>query len=394
MIEADQTLTQTLHEMLGRQLHQCEMELVGMVPFPSGGDPMVRLRTLQEMLEEFAESNTEGAVGYFLQVKKRTGPTLDTNPPTSDVPRIVAENVYLPNGKLNVAYLVKNADLLFESGDYGLARNIYKAILLSGDSTGLVHFRLGRCLEAEGRMTEARSEYEESITYLPTLEAYQRMSALLVRQNQDREAAEVLQRALNLKDLSRTTRFELHKSCGNCWTRTQKAEEAEHHFKKALELNPAADEIRANLGALYLQRNDLTQAKRNFTDSLASNPNNYHALAGLGSCSMAEKDFKAAHEYYVRSLTIELNHPTALFYLVKSAYEIKSYAVAAKFLENYIQIAPINPTLLYSLAGLQMHLGKFNEAKNTALKVLELQPQHSGTKELLEMVERYAGHSP
>jgi tetratricopeptide (TPR) repeat protein len=387
-------ITQTLNEVIGRHLNQYEMDLIGIVPFTTEGDRMVRLRTLEEMFEEFADSSGKGAVGYFLQVQ----PRIASAKTVGDLPvplstNLESESVYLTDGKLNITYLIKNADLLFDAGDYGLARNIYTAILLAGDSTGPIHFRLGRCFEAEGKLNEARSQYEKSVAYSPTLETYQRMGALLVRQNKDREGAEVFERALNLKDLSKSVRFELHKSCGNCWTRAQKTEEAERHFKLALELIPSADEIRANLGALYLQRNDVHQAKRNFTDALASNSNNHHALAGLGSCFMAQGDFKTAHDYFTQSLDIQLNHPTALFYLVKCAYEIKTYAIAARFLENYIQVAPINPTLLYSLAGLQMHLGKFTEARDTALRVLELQPQHSGTKELLEILERYTGKS-
>jgi tetratricopeptide (TPR) repeat protein len=95
----------------------------------------------------------------------------------------------------------------------------------------------------------------------------------------------------------------------------------------------------------------------------------------------------------VQSLELELNNPTAIFYLVKCAYEIKSYATASQMLLNYIQIAPVNTNLLYSLAGLQFHLGRISEAKETTLKILELQSQHAGAKELLNMIERYASPS-
>ena len=97
--------------------------------------------------------------------------------------------------------MIKNADLLFDAGDYQLARKIYKSILQSGEYTATVLHRLGKCYEAEGKLNEAGERYEESIAYHPTLESYQRLAAVLVRQNKEKQAAEVLDRVLALKEL-------------------------------------------------------------------------------------------------------------------------------------------------------------------------------------------------
>jgi tetratricopeptide (TPR) repeat protein len=386
-------VTQNLHEVLKKQLHQSDFDIVGVIPVPSHGDRMMRHRTLQEMIDELQETKEQGTLEYIVQIKPRLpAPALILSKDES-LPKPSPENVYLNTGKLNIPFLMKNADLLFDSGDYPLARNIYKTILKSGEHTSPILHRLGRCFEAEGKHEEARSNYEEAIAYHPTLDSYQRLAASLVRQNKDQQAAEVMERALNLKDISKSFRFELLKASGNCWTRVQKADEAEKSFKKALEIDPSADEIRSNLGVLYLQNNKIAEAKRHFQDAIASNPKNHQALAGLGSCFLAEEDKKQAHDCYAKSLEIELNNPTAIFYLVKCAYEIKSYSVAANILYEYIQIAPVNTNLLYSLAGLQFHLGRVHEAKATTLKILELQAQHTGARDLLKLIDRYAGPS-
>lgn len=385
-------VTNVIHEVIKKQLHQSNFDIVGLIPIPPHGDRMVRLSTLQEILEEFEESGGgSGTVEYLLQIRPRpaqTPPTQKLDPAPQN--KNSSESIYHANGKLNVPYLIKNAEILFEAGDYPLARNIYKTILSSGEFTSTALYRMGRCFEVEGKIEEARANYEDSIAYLPTIEAYQRLAALLIRQSKDQQAAEVMERALNMKEISPSLRFEILKACGNCWTRAKKSEEAERNFKKALEINPSADEIRANLGTLYLQSNRVAEAKRHFRDAIASNPKNHQALAGVGSCYLAEGDKKTAHDYFAQSLELELNNPTAIFYLVKCAYEIKSYATACQILLNYIQIAPVNTNLLYSLAGLQFHLGRISEAKATTLKILELQSQHAGAKELLNMIERYA----
>jgi tetratricopeptide (TPR) repeat protein len=389
-------VTQNLQDAIKKQLHESEFDVVGIIPIPTHKDRMVRLRTLQEILEDFEESNTHGTVDYLIQVKpkKHTVQESPYVPPKSEgTQKQGSGSIYLANGKLNVPYLVKNADLLFEAGDYVLARNIYKTILRSGEYTSQTLYRMGRCFEAEGKFEEARINYEESITYHPTLDTFQRLTALLVRQNNDQSAAEVIERTLSFKDLSPSLRFELHKACGNCWTRSQKSEEAERNFKKALEIDPSADDVRANLGVLYLQSSKIAEAKRHFRDAVASNPRNHQALSGLGSCSMADGDKRAAHDYFSQSLEVELNNPTAIFYLVKCAYELKSYSTAAKILQEYVQIAPVNANLLYSLAGLQYHLGRMNEARATIHKILEIQGQHQGAKDLLQMIEKYSANS-
>jgi type IV pilus assembly protein PilF len=200
-----------------------------------------------------------------------------------------------------------------------------------------------------------------------------------------------MERALALRDLSKGTLFELHKACGNCWMRAESPENAEKHYQKALELDPMADGIRANIGALYLSTGRIAEAKRFFQDAVASNSRNDKALAGLGSCCLAEGEKRLAHDYFARSLDVNLQNPTGIFYLVKCAYEIKSYATAARIVGDYVQSAPVNTNLLYSLAGLQFHLGRVTEAGVTARKIQELQPQHAGAAELIRMIERYAG---
>jgi type IV pilus assembly protein PilF len=392
-----------------------DFDIVDVVPIPMHGDRMVRLRTLEEALNDF-DPNTDAlddspgnsVMGYFVQVKPRTArPAAPTEPsvkvqPASitsfDEPVItkaqpatkapaVTDGIYQTDGKLNIPFLLQSADVLYSSGDYALARNIYKAIGSSGDKTYVALLGLARCYEAEGKLEEARINFEESIAYHPTPDAYKALTSLLIRQKKDQQAAEVIERALHHRQLDTATRYEFHKTAGNCWGRLGNLKEAERHYRRALEVQPAADEICTNLGALYLQENRIPEAERHFNDALASNPKSHQALCGLGSCALAEGNKFAAHAWFARALQIELKNPTAIFHLVKCAYEIKNYGVAAKLLEEYIQVAPINIHLLYSLAGLQFHLGRASDARQTCLRIQQLNPEHNGARELLRRLE-------
>jgi tetratricopeptide (TPR) repeat protein len=386
-------LTLSLNEVIRTHFSQNELDILEIVQIPQENDARDQMKAVQELVDELAQD--KNSFGYFLQVRPKKQNLCSVLTDGLDLfPQApLQENIFLPNGKLNIPFLMKNAELLFASEDYENARTIYNAITKSGENTSVSLNRLGRCFEAEGKLEEARRNFEESIAYLPSLDSYQRLGSLLIRQNQDQLAAETLTRALNMKDLDSVTRFNLHKACGNCWTRAQKLNEAESHFKKALELDPSAEEIRSNLGALYLQSNRIPEAKRNFQDAIASNPRSHLAITGLGSCFLAEGNKKAAHDSFVKALEIELKNPTAIFYLVKCAYELKSYATAARIIQDYIQIAPVSADLLYNLAGLQFQLGRIREAGSTTQKILEIQPQHSGAKDLLNQIQRYSNHS-
>ena len=394
MSTVEKSLAEAVAHALGTS--QGEHMQVEVLPLPSASsmssaDRIVRLKTIEEALRDFDSEEGESA-GYIVHVRKRPPnhptpsepATLEQHPHTSHA--LNNENVYLNNGKLNVSYLMRNAELLQSTGETALARNIYKAVFQSGERTSAALFGIARCFEAEGRLEEARINYEEAIAYQPDIESYRALGALLIRLGKDQQAAEVYERALTVRDLTPESKFELHKACGNCFFRVQRQNESERHYTKALEINPSADDVRANLGALNLQAGKVAAAKRHFQDAIAANSGNDRALTGLASCLLAEGDKRAAHDAFAKALDTNLNNPNAVFHLVKCAFELRTYAAAARILGDYVGIAPVNANLLYSLAGLQYHLGRIVEARLTVDKVLRIAPGHSGATELKRMM--------
>ncbi len=389
-----------LMDALGKELDTKGYDIVDLVPIPARVDRMVRIRTLEDTLDEFDRNSEQETMGYLIQVRpksapKSKAPTAQTSASASvsstaatAAPQGAMDGIYTGEGSLNIPFLLQNAELLFHSGEYVLARNIYRAVLKTGERSALPFYWLGRCYEGEGKLEEACRNYEESITYHPTLDTYQRLAALLIRNKKDLQAADALERALNLKEISASTRLEIYKACGNCWMRAERNDKAEASFSAALAIEPANDTLHANLGALHLQSGKIAEAKRHFQAAIAANPRNDKALSGLGSCGIAENDKRAAHDCFARALDVQLANPTAVFYLVKCAYELKTYATAARILGEYVQSAPVNANLMYSLAGLQFHLGRKDEARTTAQKTLELQKDHAGATELLKIISQ------
>jgi tetratricopeptide (TPR) repeat protein len=286
--------------------------------------------------------------------------------------------------------LKNSAELLIASGDVKLARNIIRAMVQNGVLVGWALRTLGHTFENEGKTDAARRSFQDAIAYEPSLETYRALAALEIREKNDSAAADALERATHLSNLTPNLRVELHKASGNCWMRAQKSEKAETHFKKALSIDPTHDALASNLGALYLQSGRIQDACRAFGDALVANPSNSKAHAGLGSALLAQGKKREAHDHFARSLEVDIQQPTVIFHLVKCAYEIKSYATAARLLGSYVQVAPVNANLLYSLGGLQFHLGRIDEAAQTVSRILKIQPNHSGAGELNKLIQKYS----
>jgi tetratricopeptide (TPR) repeat protein len=350
------------------------------VPISTQNHPAVTLQAIEDAL---AAGAAQG--GFLIHIRPESAPAAAA---PSTAHEEAEKEVHLPDGRLNTEFLLRNARLLFHATDYALAQNIYSTLLRENERPETASFWMARCHEAQGKDAEAVSLYERSIQFKASLETYQRLASLHIRRSRDKEAAQTLTRAATLKEVDVGTRYELYKAAGNCWNRADLRRESEAAYREALKLRPASDAVLTNLGALLVKEGRLPEAKECFLKSIATQPKNDRAHAGLGSSYYAMGEKRQAHDAFARALEIRLENPHAIFHLVKCAFELKSYATAARLVAGYIEVAPVNIPLLYSLAGLQYHLGRVDEARKTVAKVLRLKPQHTGAQDLQKLLEK------
>ena len=374
----------SLQDAIGAELTQKNYDLIDLVQVPQTPDRALKLRSIEEMVMDFETPGEDETLSYIVRIRPKKNEPKTNAAVSGQVPDL--GEIYLSNGRINSEYLIRNAQILLEAGDYLLAKNIYRTVLQAGGNNHLALDGIGQCYEKQGYLDKAQSSYEDSIAYLPTFETIRRLASVLIKTKRYRYAAETLERALKINDLKDEIRFELHKACGNCWMRSEENEKAEGHYKRALEIKPDADETQSNIGSVLLRQEKIALAKQAFFDALASNPQNDKAHVGLGCCSLAMGDKEGAHDHFVRGLNIYLNNPTAIYYLVKCAYDTKKYDVAEQIVSEYVQIALVNVNLLFSLAGMQYHLGKIKEARMNVKKVLDLKPGHKGAEQLQKLL--------
>ncbi len=285
------------------------------------------------------------------------------------------------------AFLLENARLLEDNGDFKLARNIYQALVRKGLLIAQSLAGMARTHEKENDYDKAVRCYREAIAYSSEYLFYQALAALQIRMGEDDEAAQTLNHSLGLAALNDEQRFELHKSLGNCFTRLGEYPKAEHHYRKAFELNSQSDILQVNVGSLALQKADLESALKHFQRALELNPANDKAISGLGMVYLGKKNLIKAHEQFVASLKINLNNLGAIYNLVKCAYEIKKFEESSDILCRYIEANPVNTNILYSYAGILFHQNEYERAFTQVKKIMESNPDHAGAKELLELIQ-------
>lgn len=292
-----------------------------------------------------------------------------------------------PLDEYEPAFLFENAKLLEESGDYTLARNIYQALIRKGGMISIGLAGMARTYEKEGQNERAIRCYQEAIAYSSELASYQAVAAIQIRMGDDEQAAQTILHALGMPNLAALDSFELHKSLGNCFTRMGEYDKAEHHYRRAYELNSKSDVLQVNVGSLALQKQDLDSALKHFLKALELNSSNDKAISGLGMVYLAKGDTQRAHDSFVASLKINLNNLGAIYNLVKCAYDLKRFNDAAQLLKSYIASNPVNTNILYSYAGILFHQGDYRAAAFEVAKILESNPNHAGAKELGDLIQ-------
>jgi cytochrome c-type biogenesis protein CcmH/NrfG len=182
--------------------------------------------------------------------------------------------------------------------------------------------------------------------------------------------------------------FEIQKSLGNCYLRTNQFDHAELHYREAFAITPDSPTLLVNIGCLSLSRQDPDAATLHFQEAIRHDPQNTRAFTGLGLAYLLKTEKKAAHEAFAKALEIDIKNPTALFYLVKCAYENKNYSTAADILQKYIDSQPFNSNLLYALAGLLYHRGDSAACLAMCERLLAIKPDHVGAEKLKKLAAK------
>lgn len=233
---------------------------------------------------------------------------------------------------------------------------------------------LNQAVEAYGvdtLTTESENAAKASI-------ALEYAAAMKFMKNIPNEAAELIEKLINLKPRARTYVM-------RALINADKASFAEAlaDFDTAQKLDPENGDVYYHLGQLYYLTNDLAKAEENFLKAKKYNPNNLYAYIQLACIIYKKGQFEESEKAFTEARLKFPTSPEVLNYYGEILADhndipnaIKQYEIAARLQEalpNYsVGAVPlINKASLISREGLQ----KLPEAEELLTKACELDPK-------------------
>jgi tetratricopeptide (TPR) repeat protein len=153
--------------------------------------------------------------------------------------------------------------------------------------------------------------------------------------------------------------------------------EAEAAYRRVLELAPALDEARNNLGTLLARAGRVAEAREVFREIVTRNPAHAEAVLNLGNALLAEDRIAEVAETYRRAL---VHDPESAAFHRQLGYALYRLGDREAAIGEYTRAAAIDPLDHEATLGLAIVLlatGRAAEAKQAAESGLEREPSHA-----------------
>lgn len=180
-----------------------------------------------------------------------------------------------------LAVLLRNARVLEENGERGLALNMLRvACSWAGDTPAYLAQFAGVLQRAALHEEELRIR-SRLADVLCDFEALMEKARCLQDLKRDEEAMNAYYEALALLRDEDPRVFEVYKNMGNIFVRRGDFEGAEEFYNKAHIVKSDSDTLFVNFGTLEVQRGDFEKARQAFRRAVELNPDNDKAWTGL-----------------------------------------------------------------------------------------------------------------
>jgi len=158
--------------------------------------------------------------------------------------------------------------------------------------------------------------------------------------------------------------------------RLKENSKAQHHFKKAIDINPKDPELRNNYGSFLCATNRPQAAVKQFLvaikDPLYRTPEFAYTNAGI--CSYKSNQPNEAEKYFRLALDKRANFSSALLQLAKLYENKKDLPRAHAFLSRYENVGKSTPEALQLCASINKKMGNHKKANKCTSALLRLFP--------------------
>jgi len=152
-------------------------------------------------------------------------------------------------------------------------------------------------------------------------------------------------------------------------------DEAIKCFVQALTLNPHHIESMQKLGILYMHKQMYSVASALFKELASLEEDSVH-YSHLGLALYRQNDFEEAKKAYQKSIVLDDSRPQRFVSLGQVYRELGNHNLAIIALNKAIDIDPENIDYLFLMADLLFEIDEFEQAKEVAKKILEIDSEN------------------
>jgi tetratricopeptide (TPR) repeat protein len=327
------------------------------------------IRDIEEALQNFDESDEDTSPSFLVK-----SASVSSLPPP------------VPTDQEVVGYLLKNALLLVDGGEFSLARNVLGDILRRNSNHVEAIRWMGWCFRQEGQLENARKCYEQLVQRRVTEQDLFELGEIYYSLKRDSDALGAWLDALGQCDAESPRLFDLHKNLGNVFTRQGDYDGAEENYNKALIIRPNSDILYVNLGSLNFQRAHYKQALEYFKKGIELNSYNDRAWCGVALVAREMKDEEWASSVLMRCLDLNPYNLVALQVLINWAQVDCQWDAAIARVLQYLEKFHDDSEVIYALAGLYYQKGALLEAEMELTRLSVLQPERQDVNELKQLI--------
>ncbi len=148
------------------------------------------------------------------------------------------------------------------------------------------------------------------------------------------------------------------------------------HYQKAIDLRPDYSIAKNNLGTVYMDLNQWDLAipllREAAEDLTYQTP--HRALNNLGLVYFNKRDYPLAEHYYRKALAYNPKFVNSLLGLARTLIAREKYSEAVDHLKRAVSLAPRMPHLYYDLGEAYSLSGRYEKARQSYDKVIEMVP--------------------
>lgn len=287
-----------------------------------------------------------------------------------------------------VREMIKHARALVENGEYSLAQNILRAVLLRNSKNPDAAALMGRCYLGLGNTSDAISCAKSAVSTAENFSSLSLLAEAYYQDGNDESALEFYLKALEQCDLEDMTLFEVYKNLGNIYVRLGQLNLASASYAKAYTIHSDSEILLVNYGTLSIQMNDWNQAIDFFRAAASINPEYDRAWLGLALVHRHYGDHELALGNLETALDINPLNRVAIQLYCDWALAEGDLSKAIPYIAFYLESECFDTEMSLLFGQILFDLRRFDASMLEVERVLTLDPTNRLACELNELLIR------